>query len=151
MDLREYILEKAGKVEYAEDFLKSWLLQKKEGMTPEEADGELPNMLRGTTFALVQNRYVQEYDLKVETADLEQFARIMAKSLFAQYGMSSAPDELIDNYAQSILKDEKQRNSIVERVIDSKFAKLIKDMVTLEVKTVTPDEFGKLYETSSEA
>lgn len=151
VDLRDYVLEKAGKVEYAEDFLKSWLLQKNEGMTPEEADRELPNMLRGTTFALVKNRYVREHDIKVETADLEQFARIMAKSLFAQYGMSSAPDELIDNYAQSILKDEKQRNGIVERVVDSKFAELIKGMVTLETKTVTPEEFGKLYETSTEA
>ena len=82
--------------------------------------------------------------MKIEEADVQKFALIVAKSQFAMYGMTSVPDELLENYAQSMLKDERTRENLIDRVADSKLAAIAKEAITIEEKEVSPEEFNAL-------
>ena len=71
-------------------------------------------------------------------------AREAARAQFAQYGMTNLPDEYLDNYAQDLLKKEDNVQGFVDRAIDQKLIEAYKQVVKLDEKTVSLDEFNKL-------
>ena len=71
-------------------------------------------------------------------------ARETTKAQFAQYGMLSIPDDVLDNYAQEMLKKKETINNLVNRVVEVKFAAALKAQVTLENKNVSIEEFNKI-------
>lgn len=144
LDIRKVIIEKAGKVEYAEDILKRWLLEGNKEMTAEQAAEQLPRMLEDLTYQLVKDSALAEKNITVSREDVFAFAVVVAKSQFAQYGMSSVPDEMLHRYADSLLEKEETYRNLSARVLDNKFAAIVKEEVTLVEKTVSPEEFGKL-------
>jgi trigger factor len=54
------------------------------------------------------------------------------------------PDEYLDNYAQDMLKKEENVQGFVDRAIDQKLIEAYKQVVKLNEKTVSLDEFNKL-------
>ena len=58
--------------------------------------------------------------------------------------MSNVPDEYLDNYAQDMLKKEENVQGFVDRAIDQKLISVMKNVVKLNEKTVTLDEFNEL-------
>jgi len=84
--------------------------------------------------------------VKIDDSDRKRLARLMAAQQLAQYGMTNLPDEVVDNYAQRILDDERYSEEISNRAFDDKFFAALKDAVTLTEKDVTIDEFNKLFE-----
>jgi trigger factor len=73
-------------------------------------------------------------------------AREATRAQFAQYGMMNIPDEMLENYAKEMLKKEDTVNNLVNRVIENKIAAAAKTQVKLDNKTVTVEEFNKLFE-----
>jgi trigger factor len=60
--------------------------------------------------------------------------------------MMNIPDEMLENYAKEMLKKEDTVNNLVNRVIENKIAAAAKTQVKLVNKTVTVEEFNKLFE-----
>lgn len=143
-DLRKHIISKVGAVEYPVALLKRWLKTTNENLTDEELDSSLPAQLEGLTFQMVKDELLEAHKVEVSDADVLELATIVAKSQFAQYGMSSVPDEMLAQYAKSLLEKEETARNIRARVFENKFAAVVKGLVTLEEKTVSPEEFGKL-------
>lgn len=144
VDTRKAILAKAGKVEFAEDILKRWLKSTNKEMSDEQLEREFPLMLEDLTYQLVKDGILAEHKVSVSPEEELAFATIVAKSQFAQYGMSSVPDELLENYAKSLVSKEDTARNIRARIIDNKFANIVKGLVTVEEHNVTPEEFGKI-------
>jgi trigger factor len=71
-------------------------------------------------------------------------AKEVARAQFAQYGMSNVPDEYLDNYAQEMLKKRDTVDNLVERAIDRKLTVALKDVVKLNRKATTIEEFNKM-------
>ena len=67
------------------------------------------------------------------------------------YGMTSVPDELLENYAQSMLKDERTKENLIDRVADSKLAAIAKEAISVEEKEVSPEEFNALMSEDKKA
>ena len=63
-----------------------------------------------------------------------------------EYGMLSIPDDVLDNYAQEMLKKKETINNLVSRVVEVKLAAALKAQVTLENKNVSIEEFNKMFE-----
>ena len=84
--------------------------------------------------------------MKVEQDDILKMAKETTKTQFAQYGMLSVPEDVLDNYAQEMLKKKESVNNLVNRVIETKLAAALKAQVTLENKTVSIEEFNKMFE-----
>ena len=65
---------------------------------------------------------------------------------FAQYGMANVPDEVITNYANEQLKKREQLDNLVARTVERKLGEALKDVVKLQKKNVSLEDFNKLYE-----
>ena len=75
---------------------------------------------------------------------MKNAAKEVARAQFAQYGMSNVPDEYLDNYAQEMLKKRDTVDNLVERAIDRKLTVALKDVVKLNRKAATIEEFNKM-------
>ena len=64
--------------------------------------------------------------------------------------MANIPDEYLEQYAQQMLKDKNQVNSLVERAIDQKLTAALKSVVKLKHKTISQEDFGKFFEKSKD-
>lgn len=145
-DAREVLVEKAGELHFADDILKRWLLAANDRNTKERVDEDYPTIIKDLTYHLIKEALVRENGLKVEEADLQNFAKRVAKAQFGQYGMLSVPEDVLENYAKDMLKNQESVKGLVERAVEEKLAAWLKDQVELEVKLVSADEFSKLFE-----
>lgn len=145
-DARDILVQKAGELQFAEDILKRWLLAANEKNTKEKIDADYPTIIQDLTYHLIKEALVKKNGLKVEDADLEGFAKRVAKAQFAQYGMLSVPEDVLDNYAKDMLKNKQTLQNVIDRAVEEKLAGWLKEQVDLEVKEVTAEEFAKLFE-----
>ena len=148
LDVRAYLMEKVGKLEYAEDLLKRIMKANKPDAQDDEATFQ--RSLEELTWHLIQEKLVEKYSIKVEDADIKAMAREATRAQFAQYGMMNIPDELLDNYSKEMLKKRETVDGLVNRAIESKLTAALKKEVKLKNKKVTVDEFNKLFETATE-
>ena len=84
--------------------------------------------------------------MKVEAEDKTKMAKFYAAQQFAQYGMNNVPDDVIENYAHQILEKPEYSRDIENQAFEDKVYAAIKDAVAVEEKTVSVDEFNKLFE-----
>lgn len=146
LDARDVLVAKAGELTFPEVFLKRWLLASDEKKTQESVDADYPKIIEDLKFHLVKEALVKANDIKVEDADITAFGRRVAKAQFAQYGMLTVPDDVLDNYAKDMLKNKETLRNILDRAVEEKLATWLKETVTLDMKEVTSEEFGKLFE-----
>ena len=143
-DLRALLVEKAGKVAYDEALLKRIFLARNKDAKVEDLDRDMPKILEDITFDRIKGQMLEAAGVKIEEEDVQKFALIVAKNQFAMYGMTSVPDEVLANYAQSMLKEDRSRENIIDRVADSKLAAIAKEKVAVTEKAVSPEEFNAL-------
>lgn len=146
VDSRSVLVEKAGEMQFAENLLKRWLQVANEKNTKEKIDKDYPNIIEDLKYHLIKEQIVKENNLKVEDADVENFATRVAKAQFAQYGMLSVPADVLANYAKDMLKNKETMQNILDRAVEEKLAGWLKEQVNLEVKEVSAEDFGKLFE-----
>ena len=145
-DLREYVLERIGKVEFPEALLKRFMklrnADKGEEYVEENFEKSLPELL----WHLAKEQICDQLEVKVQHEDVLETAKAYTRIQFAQYGMMNLPEESITNYAAEMLKNEQQAQGLVERTVENLMAAKVKEAVTLKTKEVTMDEFRKLTE-----
>ncbi|MBR1928936.1 MAG: trigger factor [Paludibacteraceae bacterium] len=147
LDAKAAIMKKMEKVEFPEAFLKRWLLQQNEQkMTEEQVEKEFPKMIEELKWHLAKDQLAEAYEIKVEKADVEAYAKEMTRMQFLQYGLSNISDEMLTQYAQETLKKEDQVRGIAERVAENKIYEALKGIVKLETKEISYEDFGKLFE-----
>ena len=54
--------------------------------------------------------------------------------------------DILENYAKEMLKKKESIDGLVNRVVETKLAAALKGKVTLENKTVSMEEFNKMFE-----
>ena len=145
-DTRDLLVAKAGELAFADDLLKRWLLVANEKNTAEKIEEDYPKIIEDLKYHLIKETLVKENGIKVEDADIENFAKRVAKAQFAQYGMLSVPEDVLANYAKDMLKNKQTLQNIIDRAVEEKLAAWLKEQVELDVKEVTADEFNKLFE-----
>jgi trigger factor len=93
---------------------------------------------------LIKEQLAKDHNIKVDDNDVRESARQMARAQFAQYGMTNVPEDYLNGYADEMLKKRENVDSFVEAALDRKLAEAIKEVVKLNVKTVSLEEFNKL-------
>lgn len=146
LDAREVLVQKAGELKFADNLLKRWLLAANEKNTAEKLDEEYPKIIEDLKYQLIKENLVKGNNLKVEDADIENFAKRVAKAQFAQYGMLSVPEDVLANYAKDMLKNKQTLQNVLDRAVEEKLAAWLKEQVELDVKEVSAEEFNKLFE-----
>lgn len=141
MDVRTYLMEKVGKLEYDEAILRRIMDGSKQGETVSEEDFQ--KSLTELTWHLIKEQLARKFEVKVEDNDVLDVAKAATRDQFAQYGMANVPDDLLENYAKEMLKQEKTREALINRAVDVKLIQAIKGVVTLEEEKVSVEDFNK--------
>lgn len=146
VDVRDYLTKKVGKLEFPDALLKRIMLlnnrEKGEAFVAENYDKSIEEL----TWHLIKEQLVEANAIKVEQADILNAAKETTRTQFAQYGMMNVPDELLDNYAKEMLKKKESVETLVNRAVESKLAAALKAKATLNNKTVSMEEFNKMFE-----
>ena len=100
--------------------------------------------IKELTWHLIKEQLVEANNIKIDDADVKETAKEAARAQFAQYGMTNVPDEYLENYAADMLKKKEYVDSLVDRSIDRKLTVALKNVVKLNEKQVSFEEFNKM-------
>lgn len=142
-DVRKYLVDKVGALTYPDALLKRIMLNNNKDKGEEFVEKNYEQSIKELTWHLIKEQLVKANGIKIEDADIEETAKEAAKAQFAQYGMNNIPEEYIENYAKDMLKKREYIDSFVDRSIDRKLTEILKNVVKLENKTATLEEFNK--------
>ena len=142
MDTREYLMNKVGKMEFNEAILRRIMdSNKAEGEVVSEE--EFQKSLTELSWHLIKEQLAKKFEVKIDDNDVLNVAKGATRDQFAQYGMANVPEDLLENYAKEMLKQEKTREALINRAVDVKLIQSIKAAITLNEEKVSVDEFNK--------
>ncbi len=144
-DVRKLAIEKTD-LTLPEDFLKRWLLKVNEKTTSEEIEKEFDSFRQDLKWQLIRNKVAKDNQVKITDEEMQKEAENITRLQFRQYGLFYATDEQISNYAKETLKREDDAKRIADRILEDKVIVLLKEMAKIEDKSVTAEEFNKLFE-----
>jgi len=144
LQLRDFLLKKAG-LKMPEAFLKRWLYVINEGkFTAEDIEKDFDSFVKMFSWNYLQKHFIKTENLTVTAEEAETESKSFAGAQFAQYGMASAPAEMIDNFAKQILANKEQAQKIYEKLYEQKVVEAVKAKITVTEKGVTSEEFAAL-------
>ena len=142
--VRNFILEKA-KLNMPEEFLKRWLYVINEGkFSREEIEKDFAAFIKMFTWNYLQKHFITEGKLEVSADEAKAEAMSFAQMQFAQYGMPSAPADMLENFAKQIMDNKEQLQKIYEKLFEEKVVEYIRGKVKVTEKAISADEFAKL-------
>ena len=144
LQLRDYLVKKAA-LKMPEKFLKRWLFTINEGkFSMEDIDKDFDQFLKMFTWNYLQKHFIKQDNLSVTKEEALAEAKSLAAAQFAQYGMPSAPDEMLAGYAEKILADKEQGQKIYEKLYETKVVEDIKSKIKVSEKAVSSEDFAKM-------
>ena len=146
IDARKMLMEKVGKLEFPDALLKRIMLLNNKEKGEEFVAENYEKNVEELTWHLIKEQLVKDNEIKVEQEDVINMAKDATKAQFAQYGMMTVPEDILENYAQEMLKKKENVDGLVGRVVEAKLATALKAKVTLNNKTVSMEEFNKMFE-----
>ncbi|MCQ2350680.1 MAG: trigger factor [Paludibacteraceae bacterium] len=145
LDMKALVIKGLKNVKFPEDFLKRWLKETNKDMTDEKIAAEFSKLLDDLKWQLYTDKTAKAANVKVEEADVKAVAKRQALAQFAQYGMLSVPDDIIDNYVKEMLANKDGKKTATERAFENKVMDVLKEKVTISDKTVSFEEFNKFF------
>jgi trigger factor len=145
LDVRKYVTEKIGKLEFPDEKLKKIMLANTEG-DQKKVDDNYEKSVEELTWHLIKEQLVEQAQIKVDDEDVKGMAREVTKMQFAQYGMMNLPDEYLENSVKEMLKKRETVDNLIDRCIEVKLGVALKAQVTLNEKKVSAEEFNKLFD-----
>lgn len=146
IDVRTYLTNKIGKLEFPDALLKRIMLDNNKEKGEEFVAENYEKSLEELTWHLIKEKLVVANDIKVEQGDLTNMAKEATRAQFAQYGMINVPEELLENYSKEMLKKQESVEALLNRVVESKLSETLKGQVTLNHKAVSAEEFNQMFQ-----
>ena len=142
--VRDFLIEKAAMVMPTE-FMKRWLYTINEGkFSMEDIEKDFESFLKMFTWNYIQRRVIESEEIKVSAEEAKAEAKVFAAAQFAQYGMPSAPAEMLENFAKQILENKEQSQKIYEKLYEQKVVEAVKAKIKVTEKKVSAEDFAAL-------
>lgn len=145
-----HVLLDDTKMELPESFLKKWLSTQtdsnKQPKTAEQVEAEFPTFVNQLKWTLISDKIITENNLDVTAEELKASFKQQVMGYFG--GMSLGGDNLdwLDQYVESLMKDEQQVDGTYRRIITEKVFNWAETQVQKEEKEVSAEEFIKMNE-----
>ena len=146
IDVREYVMNRIGELKFADDVLKRIMHINNPDKDDAYVDEHYANTIKELSWHLVKEQLVEKAGIKLEENDLLNQAKENVRAQFAQYGMTNVPEDMLTNYATEMLKKKESIEGLVNRAIETRLAAALKQEVTLDSKSVSLEEFNKMFE-----
>lgn len=145
LDVRTYLENKVGALEFPNELLKRIMLANNKDKGADYVEEHFDKSIEELKWHLIKEQLVKANDVKIDDNDLKETAKQATRFQFAQYGMANIPEEYIEQYAAEMLKNKEQVNGLLERCIENKLIAVLKNVVTLDHKNISVEDFGKLF------
>lgn len=149
LDVRAYMEQKVGELEFADDLLKKIMKANNKDKDDKFIEDNYAKSIEELKWQLIKEQLVKANKIKVNDKDIKAAAVQAARFQFAQYGMNNIPDEYLENYAQEMLKHQEQVNQLVDRCVDQKLGESLKQVVKLNHKSISSEDFAKCLKRTS--
>ena len=146
IDVRKYLEKRIGDLQWPDELLKRIMRANNPDKGEEYVEQNYAGSIKELEWHLIKEQLADQTGIKVEQDDVLETAKRQTRMQFAQYGMGNVPDEIITNYATEQIKKKEQVEGLVARCVEEKLGKALKDVVKLTKKSVTLEEFNKLFE-----
>ena len=146
LDVREHLEKKVGKLEFPEALLKRIMLNNNKDKGEDFVEKNFEASINELKWHLIKEKIVAAQKIEIKDEDLKAVAKNAMRAQFAQYGMSNVPDDVLENYAEEQLKKRENIDNFVDRAIDLKLTEVLKNVVKLDEKAISLDDFNKLLE-----
>ena len=148
LDVRAHMEKKVGKLEFPEAILKRVMKNNNKDRkdVDEFVEKNFELSIKELGWHLIKEQLVAAQGIQIDDNDLKQVAKEAARAQFAQYGMSNIPDEYLENYAQEMLKKRENADGLVDRAVDVKLTAALKNVVKLNEKDITLEDFQKMLQ-----
>ena len=148
LDVRAHMEKKVGKLEFPEAILKRVMKNNNKDRkdVDEFVEKNFELSIKELGWHLIKEQLVAAQGIQIDDNDVKQVAKEAARAQFAQYGMSNVPDEYLDNYAQEMLKKRENTDGLVDRAVDVKLTAALKNVVKLNEKDITLEDFQKMLQ-----
>jgi hypothetical protein len=146
LDVRKHMEKKVGKLEFPEAILKRVMMNNNKDKGADFVEKNFEASIKELGWHLIKEQLVAAQGIKIEDDDLKNVAKEAARAQFAQYGMSNVPDEYLDNYAAEMLKKHENVDGLVDRAVDLKLTEALKNVVKLNEKDITMEDFQKMLQ-----
>ena len=150
LDVRAYMENKVGTLEFPDELLKKIMKANNKDKDEKFVEDNYAKSIEELKWHLIKEQLVKANKIKVNDKDIKAAAVQAARFQFAQYGMNNIPDEYLENYAQEMLKHQEQVNQLVDRCVDQKLAEALKKVVKLNNKSISTEDFAKMFEEKEE-
>ncbi len=143
-DIRKTILDEAM-LPMPEEFIKNWLFAVNEGkFTMADIEKDLSSFLDMLRWDLVKRSVAEANQVEVTAEDATQEAKALAMMQFQYYGMHTVADDMLENYAKSMLSNKEEARKIYDKVGERKVIDLLKPQLKLNEKKISIEDFQKL-------
>ena len=143
MDVRDYLMNKVGKLEFNEAILRRIMDSNQPEGAEAVSEEDFQKSLTELRWHLVKEQLAKKFEIKIDDNDVLEVAKGATRDQFAQYGMANVPEDLLENYAKEMLKQEKTREALINRAVDVKLIQSIKAAITLNEEKVSVEDFNK--------
>ena len=146
IDVRKYLEKRIGDLEWPDALLKRIMRANNPDKGEEYVEQNYAGSIKELEWHLIKEQLADQTGIKVEQDDVLETAKRQTRMQFAQYGMGNVPDEIITNYANEQLNKKEQIDGLVARCVEEKLGVALKEVVKLTKKSVTLEEFNKLFQ-----
>lgn len=146
IDARTVLTAKVGQLQYADTLMKRIMRLNNPDKDENFLDESYAKSIEELTWHLIKEKLVKANGIKVEQEDILNTAKEATRAQFAQYGMLSVPEDIIENYAKETLKKKESVEGLVNRAVEVKLTAALKSQVTLEHKAISAADFNKMFE-----
>jgi trigger factor len=145
VDAEKALVKKLDGVVFPAAFLKRWMIQTQKGEA-DKIDGDMPKMINDLKWHLMKEKIVKDNNLTVTEEELLETAKKITRAQFAQYGMMTVPEDMLQGYATDMLKKEESKRNIIDQSMSAVVAGYLRSVVKINEKKISVEDFNKLYE-----
>ena len=139
----EHLVENT-KFDLPAEFLQKWLATAGEKeLTPEEATEEYNKSEKGLRYQLIEGKIMKDNDIKLEYAELVDYAKGFIRSQMAQFGNMNPEEKELDDIAAKILQNQDEAQKLQSQLISQKLLAFYKENMSFKTKEVSYEDFIK--------
>ena len=116
-------------------------LNSKESLNDEELEKEYLNSEKGIKYQLIEEKIINENDIKINIDTIKEFATNMIKNQMAAYGQNNPDEKELNTILQRIMSNQDEVKRISNQIISEKLLLIYKEKVNKKIKKVSYEEY----------
>ena len=116
-------------------------LNSKESLNDEVLEKEYLNSEKGIKYQLIEEKIINENDIKINIDTIKEFATNMIKNQMAAYGQNNPDEKELNSILQRIMSNQDEVKRISNQIISEKLLLIYKEKVNKKIKKVSYEEY----------